>query len=88
MSLWDIDKTSNNRGLPSLNVSDEVPVRMSHGTFGITLADDSSDISARVVMRDGHVEVYRADDTLLGRVGVRPSDTEGTVEVAYPGEAL
>jgi hypothetical protein len=88
MSLWDIDKTTTNRGVSKLNAPDNVTERMAHGSFGITLQDDVSDVTARVTMRDGHVEVYRDDDTLVARVGVRPTDTDGAVDVAKPGSAL
>jgi len=88
MSMWDVDKSSDTRGNPGLNVSDQVAARMAHGTFGITLVDTASSVVARVALVDGKVEVYNSAGERIARVGVRESDTDGTVDVAKPGDTL
>ena len=88
MSLHDVDKGGDSRSNPSLNVQDALAVRMSHGTMGVTLVDEASGVVARVTFRDGKVEVFNSSNERIARVGVRESDTQGTVDVAHPGDAL
>lgn len=88
MALHDVDKSSDMRGNPAPNVSDQVGVRMAHGTFGVTLVDTSSTVVARVVLVDGKVEVWNASNERIGRLGVREDDTDGAVDVAKPGDTL
>lgn len=89
MSLTDIDKSSNTRNNPSLNTGDQVGIRMSHGTStAITLVDEQTSVTARVKLVDGHIEVYKNDGSLLFRGGLRPSDSDGAVDMAKPGQAL
>lgn len=88
MGLHDVDKSSDLRGNPAPNVSDQIKARMAHATFAITLVDAASDVSARVALVDGVIEVRKNDDSLLFRGGLRPSDSEGAVDMAKPGQAL
>lgn len=90
MSLTDVDKNLLNRSKPALNAEDGMPAeaRMSHSTMGVTLKDENSTVVARVVFADGKVEVYRSDGTLVSRIGLRPSDSDGAVDVAKPSSAL
>jgi len=88
MGLHDVDKSSAFRGNPSPNASDQVQGRMAHGTFGVTLVDTSSNVTARVAIVDGKVEVYNSSGDRIARVGVRETDTEGAVDVAKPGDTL
>lgn len=90
MSLSDVDKQSTNRATPGLNVSDNLPAssRMAHSTFGVTLIDEATGTSSRLVIVDGKFEVYNSTGSLIARGGVRPTDTEGAVDVAKPGQSL
>lgn len=88
MSLHDVDKAGGNRSQPTLNTADVVQGRMAHGTFGVTLVDTSSSVQARVVIVDGNIEVYKSDNTLIFRGGVRPTDSDGAIDMAKPGGAL
>ncbi len=90
MSMTDTDKSSLNRGQPGLNVDDSLSqtVRMAHSTFGVTLIDEATGISSRLVVVDGKFEIYDSSNNLVARGGVRPADTEGAVDVAKPGQSL
>lgn len=90
MSLHDVDMGTGMRTKPALNVSDGLAGanRMAHGTLGVTLVDQSSDVVARVVLVDGKVEVYNSSGVRIGRIGVRETDTDGAVDVAKPGQTL
>lgn len=89
MGLHDVGKNSDSRGMAMPNAGDVSPSRMAHGTFGVTLAEGSASASAgKMVFRDGKIEIYRNDGTLVGRFGVRPADSDGAVDVARPGDEL
>jgi hypothetical protein len=87
MSLWYTDKNTERRSIPTLNAPDASIMRMSHGTFGVTLRDEGSDVTARLSIKDGHVQVHKNDGTLIANFGIRV-DGEGAVDVAKPGDTL
>lgn len=90
MSLWDVDKSGQNRRNPTINSSDFLPpnVRMAHGTTGFTLVDEATGEVAKMVIKDGKIQVYRNDGNLMGQFGVRDSDADGALDVAKLGQSL
>lgn len=106
MSIWDSDKTSNNRLKPTINAKDGVVNRMAHGTIGFTLKQEDSDATlGKLILKDGrlmlqtnettfvdlsngNIQVNREDGNTLSRLGYRPTDSTGAVDIAKPGSNL
>lgn len=75
MALHDVDKTSDNRGVPAPNLSDAKAQRHADGTTGISNKLDSS-TGAYVSTKNGRILVY---DGTVNRVliGLAPDGTYG-----------
>lgn len=88
MALHDISKNHHQRAIPKPNVSDTVGNRMAHGTVGFTLVKETSGDVPYISVKDGRLQVYRADGSLLFQAGFRDSDGDGAVDLAKPGSEL
>lgn len=88
MALHDVGKSGKSRHNPTPNTVDVQAQRMAHGTTGFTLKLEGSNDVAKLVIKDGKVQVYRTDGTLLVQGGVRESDAEGAWDTAKTGQEL
>ena len=90
MSIHDVDKRGDTRSAPVPNVQDKVPPesRLAHGTFSISLKEEGATDNVRMVIKDGRIQIYRTDGTLLYQGGLRDSDSEAAVDLAKPNSEL
>lgn len=88
--LHDVDKAGQNRLNPTPNSNDFLApdVRMAHGTTGFTLVDEATGQTAMLTIKDGKIQVYKNDGSLIMQSGVRDSDSDGAFDLAKPGSAL
>jgi len=79
MSLWDKDKATDNRGIPSPQSKDENKARMAHGTTAFTLKQEDTDSElGKLVFKDGKLSLIKPDGAVVNITG------DG-MKVAQPG---
>lgn len=88
MALHDVSKSGMSRLNPTPNTIDAQAQRMAHGTTGFTLKLEGSNNVAKLVIKDGKLQIYRTDGTLMVQGGVRESDADAAFQVAKPGQEL
>lgn len=88
MALHDVGKGGKSRLNPAPNTVDVQAQRMAHGTTGFTLKLEGSNDVAKLVIKDGKLQIIRTDGTLMTQGGVRESDAEGAWDVAKTGQEL
>jgi len=79
MSLWDKDKATDNRGIPTPQSKDENKARMAHGTTAFTLKQEDTDSElGKLVFKDGKLSLIKPDGAVVNITG------DG-MKVAQPG---
>ena len=83
MSLWDVDKNSNNRISPQLNQSDQIVQRVSNATTSVNPVTDATTTSGFLKTANGQI----LGNNGTNNVGLFGFDDTGTmvVKVAKPG---
>lgn len=88
MSLHDISKGNPQRLNPTPNSNDQQKNRMAHNTAGFTYVTESSGDVAYMAIKEGRMQIYKADGTLFFQAGFRDADGDGAVDMAKPGSEL
>lgn len=72
MSLIDVDKQSDNRANPILNVEDKVATRMAHNTQGNTYRTTGLNVNQRMVFKNGLIITYDSQNRASSVYGYVP----------------
>lgn len=73
MSMHDIDKSSDNRGIPRPNENDALAQRMAHNTTSTTYRKDTATNRQRVSFKNGLIITYDQDNKVSSVYGYLPS---------------
>lgn len=87
MALHDIDKQSDDRANPTPNADDNILKRSSHETVGTTYRRTGSNVKPTLVMQQGAIQSYDANNLINVFFGYKPSlnTTRPVLRVAKDG---
>jgi len=72
MALYDIDKSNDDRGKPSLNVNDTVQNRMAHNTMGNSYRTAGLGVTPRMRFMNSLIVTYDDEDRVSSVYGYIP----------------
>lgn len=72
MAMHDVDKQSDDRANPVLNVEDKVAVRMAHNTAGNTYRTTGLDVKQRMIFKNGLIITYDSQNRASSVYGYVP----------------
>lgn len=72
MSLHDIDKAQDNRGIPRPNENDQQNQRMAHNTLATTYKNEGSASVPRLIFKNGLILTYDEDNRVSSVYGYVP----------------